>query len=141
MRFRHVVICVFVLLLGIGFVASGQQSAPTTTRTDVRVASKHLYTLWARDTLTGSDLNLVVARTVADGSNAADVMKSLVTVKDKGGLITSIAGVAAPKGYYWALYVNGKYATKGIGGYVVDAGILIDWRMDKIQNYDRGNKK
>lgn len=141
MRFRHVVICVFVLILGMGFVASGQQSAPITTRTDVRAAGKPLYTLWARDTLTGSDLNLVVARTVAHGSNAAVVMKSLVTVKDNGGFICSIAGLAAPKGYYWALYVNGKYATKGIGGYVVDASILIDWRMDEIQDYDRGNKK
>ncbi len=97
------------------------------------------------------DSNSLIFSSVADvnaGMNAFDAMK-LVLSNTKTGLnsnlefeqypfgimVTSIAGKKAPSTHYWALYVNGAYASKGISDYFIDSDANFVWRLEKIESF------
>ncbi|MBI2597793.1 MAG: DUF4430 domain-containing protein [Candidatus Diapherotrites archaeon] len=71
------------------------------------------------------------------GTNALKAMKSAVKVQTQetsfGEFVTGIAGVQADSKHYWALYVNGKYAEKGIGQYTLEEDTLIEWQLEEIK--------
>lgn len=74
---------------------------------------------------------------VEKGKNALQAMKDSVEVKTQqsgfGEFVTGIAGVQADTQHYWALYVDGKYAEKGIDQYTLDEGTAVEWRLEEIK--------
>jgi len=69
------------------------------------------------------------------GANAFELMKKNISVKytlySFGPLITEIEGTKPEGSDYWALYVNGKYAEKGIADYILDEDLEIEWKIEK----------
>ena len=76
---------------------------------------------------------------VKKGSNAFEAMKENIEVGFEnyaiGPFIQSIEGVAAPEGYYFALYVNGSYAEKGIADYTIEENIIIEWKTQSLGDF------
>ncbi len=74
---------------------------------------------------------------VEKGANALQAMKDSVEVQTQessfGEFVTGIAGVQADTKHYWALYVDGKYAEKGIGDYTLDEDLAVEWRLEEIK--------
>ncbi len=71
-----------------------------------------------------------------EGATALDLLRELdpsATVSGSGAsaFVTSINGRAADqaKQEYWALYVNGEFATVGAGALKTHAGDRIEWRI------------
>ena len=126
----------FCSTLVLGFLMLGIDNASTPPVSQDN-PKHHTFWLAAHDTRTGSNLNLSVSCQVKHGTNALEAMKSLLQVKESPkfpGYVDSIAGIAAPKGDYWALYVNGTYVAKGIATFEVDKEYLVVWRMKKIDD-------
>lgn len=73
------------------------------------------------------------------GTNAFEAMKGMVSVEyeefDFGAMVTGIEGNSAPEGYYLALHVNGEYASKGITDYTIEEDMLIEWKMEKLEDF------
>lgn len=91
-----------------------------------------------RDELTGSDLDVSIRRQVATGTNAVDFMDEVVAVEYRrypgvGVFVTSLCGIAAPKGAFWALSINGERATKGISDLTINEPIRIRWDLVKLE--------
>ena len=74
---------------------------------------------------------------VEKGTNALEALKQATGVETQsasfGEFVTSLAGMKADSKHYWALYVGGKYAEKGIGQYVLDKDTSIEWRLEEIK--------
>lgn len=73
------------------------------------------------------DNEMIVDKTISveNGTNALEAMQEVAEVGYKeyagmGALVTSINGIESSDEYYWALYVDGKYADKGISAYTVE---------------------
>ena len=49
-----------------------------------------------------------------------------------GVLIDSIMSISSDSRYYWALYVDGKYAETSIDKYVVDSALEVKWVYEEI---------
>jgi hypothetical protein len=47
-----------------------------------------------------------------------------------GAFVTSINGVSPGSGQYWALYVNGSFATGGLDTQAVPSGATVRWQLD-----------
>jgi len=76
---------------------------------------------------------------VQSGTNALTALKSIsdLNIESKeyagmGTFVTAINGVAGDSEYFWALYVNDKFADKAIDKYVLDADTKISWKLEKI---------
>ncbi|MFH1255660.1 MAG: DUF4430 domain-containing protein [Candidatus Diapherotrites archaeon] len=69
----------------------------------------------------------------ADGFSALKAATT-VTYQDTayGPFITGIAGVDAGNDNYWALYVNGEYADKGVNQYKLEEDTTIEWKLEKV---------
>ena len=50
-----------------------------------------------------------------------------------GVFVKSIDGASPPNKYYFALFVNGAYANKGISGYTISNDTVIEWKVQKIE--------
>lgn len=76
---------------------------------------------------------------VSKGITALEAMDLMVPVKYTesayGAFVTSINGVSAGEGYYWALYVDGEYASQGIGQYLVEESMTVEWKQEKIESF------
>lgn len=76
---------------------------------------------------------------VERGTNAFDAIKEKVALDYKmyhaGAFVKSIGGVKPPKGYYLALYINGKYADKGISSQVIKKDTVIEWKTESIESF------
>ena len=76
---------------------------------------------------------------VEKGVNAFEAMKKLVPVEytesTYGAFIKSINGLSPDAEHYWALYVNGEYADKGISSYSVDEAFEVEWRMESLSDF------
>jgi hypothetical protein len=73
---------------------------------------------------------------VPKGSNAFDAVRHTValayeTDAELGPMVTALCGVSASSGTFWALYVDGKLSTEGIGKLALTKDILIEWKTDK----------
>ena len=72
------------------------------------------------------------------GKTALDVLvgKYAVETEDFGSLgkmVTSIQGVAAGDGQFWAFYVNDEIASEGASTYQTSDEETIQWRLETIQ--------
>lgn len=56
-----------------------------------------------------------------------------------GSFITAIEGKPQTQGYFWALYVNEKFADKSIDSYKITKKTIIEWKYEKISNDFFGN--
>ena len=92
-----------------------------------------------RDELTGSDLDVSIRRQVATGTDAVDFMDEVVEVEYRrypgvGVFVTSLCGIAAPKGAFWALSIDGKRAKKGISELSIEGPVRIRWDLAKVDS-------
>lgn len=83
-------------------------------------------------------LSLEAKKAVATDSSAFDAVRHIVAVTYKtdpemGPMVTGLCGVTAPKGYFWAVYVDGKLSKTGIGGVTLTKDTLIEWKIEKIE--------
>lgn len=95
-----------------------------------------------RDELTGSDLDVSIRRQVATGTDAVDFMDEVVEVEYRrypgvGVFVTSLCGIAAPKGAFWALSIDGERATKGISELSIERPARIRWDLVKMDSDKR----
>lgn len=94
------------------------------------------------DELTGSGLEVSIRRNIAAGTEAVDFMDEIVDMQVRrypgvGVFVTSLCGVAAPKGTFWALSINGERATKGISDLRIDEPVHIRWDLVKQSEGDQ----
>lgn len=92
-----------------------------------------------RDELTGSDLDVSIRRQVATGTDAVDFMDEVVEVEYRrypgvGVFVTSLCGIDAPKGAFWALSINGERAKKGISELSIERPVRIRWDLAKVDS-------
>ena len=90
-----------------------------------------------RDELTGSDLDVSIRRQVATGTDALDFMDAVVEVEYRrypgvGVFVTSLCGIAAPKGAFWALSIDGERAEKGISEVDIERPVRIRWDLVEL---------
>lgn len=91
-----------------------------------------------RDELTGSDLKVSISRKAAVGTKGVDFMEEVVEVESRrypgvGVFVTSLCGVEAPKGTFWALSINGERAQKGISDLTINEPIRIRWDLVELE--------
>ena len=72
---------------------------------------------------------------VAEKANLMEVLKANYKIEEKGGLITSIDGVAQDesKGLYWMYKINGEMAPKGAAETTVQDGDTIEFYQEVYQ--------
>jgi hypothetical protein len=73
-----------------------------------------------------------------DGQNALELIQSQLSVETKdygeaGKFVTSINGLAGSSEYYWAFYVNGKYAETGASKTTLKKGDTIKFTYEAVQ--------
>ena len=91
-----------------------------------------------RDELTGSDLDVSIRRQVATGTAAVDFMDEVVEVEYRrypgvGVFVTSLCGIDAPKGAFWALSIDGERAKKGISELSIERPVRIRWDLVELE--------
>ncbi len=72
-----------------------------------------------------------------DGKTALEVLKSLTSIDSKesayGTMVTGIHGVKAEDNKnYWALYVEGAYASEGAGTLKTKSTDTLTWKLEAI---------
>ena len=90
------------------------------------------------DELTGSGLEVSIRRNTAAGTKAVDFMDEVVDMEVRrypgvGIYVTALCGVAAPKGTFWALSINGERATTGISDLTIKDSVHIRWALVKLE--------
>ncbi|MDO8647069.1 MAG: DUF4430 domain-containing protein [Candidatus Diapherotrites archaeon] len=87
-------------------------------------------------TISANDKNDTVTVFADKGANAFEVMKQNLKVDFKstayGPFINGINGINSGTDNYWALYVDGVYAMKGIDQFVLDKDTKLEWKLEKI---------
>ena len=119
---RHLVLAAWLVLA----LAASAEDAP-------QVAVQ----LEIRDALTGTDLDVSIRRKVAVGTDAVSFIDDAVDMEYRrypgvGVFVTSLCGVAAPKGAFWALSINGERATKGISELTIKEPVRIRWDLVEL---------
>lgn len=78
-----------------------------------------------------------VFEAAADGQTALEVLQENAEIdfeeSELGIFVTSINSIAGNDDYYWAFYVNGEYARKGVADTVLNTGDLIEFKYEKIE--------
>jgi hypothetical protein len=134
-RAARVCICVTAALLALSAPGRGPTSESAWGREPV--AKKDVtVTFKIADKTTG--LSLEAKKAVAHDSNAFDAMRHMISLTYKtdpemGPMVTGLCGVTAPRGYYWAVYVDGTLAKTGIGRVSLTKDTVIEWRIEKIE--------
>lgn len=74
---------------------------------------------------------------VENGTSALDALKQVTEVEvqefEFGSFVTSIAGIDAGQSSYWAFYVDGQYAEKGLSDYLIEKDTQIRLELEKIE--------
>lgn len=88
----------------------------------------------------GRGFELRAEKSVPAGTNAFEALRAIVQVGFRkspglGPMVTELCGIAAPRGYYWALYRDGDLAGVGIGDMVLDRSTAIGWRLERTSEY------
>jgi hypothetical protein len=99
-------------------------------------AEKKAVTLTLKISDPMSGFSLEAHKIVPPDANAFDVLRHTVSVAYKtdaalGPVVTGLCGVTAPKGFSWALYVDGEPAKAGVGGLTLKKSTLIEWKIEK----------
>ena len=87
-----------------------------------------------RDELTDSGLAVSIQRNAPAGTSALAFMEDIVAMEYRrypgaGVFVTSLCGVAAPDGTFWALTVNNVRAKKGISDLTIEEPVHIRWDL------------
>ncbi len=95
-----------------------------------------------RDELTGSDLEVSIRRNASVGTKGIDFMDEVVDMESRrypgvGVFVTSLCGVEAPKGAFWALSIDSVRATKGISDLTINEPIRIRWDLVEVDSEER----
>ena len=95
-----------------------------------------------RDELTDSGLDVSIRRQAATGTDAFDFMDEVVEVAYRrypgvGVFVTGLCGIAAPKGAFWALSIDGERAKKGISELRIERPVRIRWDLVKVDSDER----
>lgn len=77
---------------------------------------------------------------VEKGINAFEAMQQAAEVEYEdygslGAFVKSIEGIKPGQGNYFALYINGVYANKGISSYSIKEETLIEWKIEKLEDF------
>lgn len=101
-------------------------------------APKHAVHLEIHDGLTGSGLAVSIHRDAESGSKALDFMEDVVGMEYRrypgvGVFVTSLCGVEAPDGAFWALSVDGERVTKGISDLHIKKPVSIRWDLVELE--------
>jgi hypothetical protein len=85
----------------------------------------------------GCNFTLEAKKAIATDTNAFDATRHIVSIvyhtdAEAGPVVTSMCGVAAPKGSAWMPYVDGK-PVKGIGKFSLTADTRIEWKIERIE--------
>ncbi len=83
------------------------------------------------------NFNLEAKKAVASDTNAFDATRHIVSIvyhtdAEAGPVVTSMCGIAAPKGSAWVPYVDGK-PLKGIGKLTLTGDTTIEWKIEKAE--------
>ena len=108
-----------------------------TLATFAEESAQHTVHLEIHDEVTGSDLAVSVTRKVTAGTTGLDLMEDVVNVKFRrypgfGVFVTSLCGITAPRGTFWALSIDGKRAEKGIGDLRIQRPVRIRWDLARV---------
>lgn len=95
-----------------------------------------------RDELTGSDLKVSISRKASVGTKGIDFMDEVVDMEFRrypgvGVFVTSLCGVEAPNGAFWALSIDGERAKKGISELRIERPVRIGWDLVKMDPEER----
>jgi hypothetical protein len=78
------------------------------------------------------------------GTNAFELMKEVFGSKLKyqeyagiGVFIEEINDIAPSEDSFFKLYVDGQEAQRGISTYIIEEDTIIEWRIEKINNFDQ----
>ncbi|MFH1240444.1 MAG: DUF4430 domain-containing protein [Candidatus Diapherotrites archaeon] len=71
-------------------------------------------------------------KTGLDAMQASGIEFASTTYDGMGTFIDSIMGVSGDAQYYWALYVDGKYAEASLDNYTLNNDIELKWVYEKI---------
>jgi hypothetical protein len=90
------------------------------------------------------NLTLEAKKAIAADTNAFDATRHIVSIvyhtdAELGPVVTSMCGIAAPKGSAWVPYVDGK-PLKGIGKLTLTADTTIEWKIEKAEKPTKPEK-
>ena len=118
---RRAVLLVWIAVAGLG--------SPAMAQADDLVALH----LKIEDELSG--LQLQAVKRVEAGVDAFTALQQIVSLEVKkygrDVFVTGICGVTPPRSHYWALYVDGEYAERGIRAIKLDRDTRLEWRTKK----------
>ncbi|MBI4044481.1 MAG: DUF4430 domain-containing protein [Candidatus Diapherotrites archaeon] len=127
------IILVVVFLLA-GCTQQVQQQAPQTGSEEN--ISKMTISFVVND---GKENILEKTVEVEKGTTALEALREATVVSGKqyefGFFIESIAGVDAGQSHYWAIYVDGTYAEKGIDQIALDKDTQIKLVLEEIREF------
>jgi len=77
-------------------------------------------------------------KAIATETNAFDATRHIVSIvyhtdAEAGPVVTSMCGIAAPKGSAWVPYVDGKPLKQGIGKLILTADTTIEWKIERVE--------
>jgi hypothetical protein len=83
------------------------------------------------------NFTLEAKKAIAADTNAFDATRHIVSIvyhtdSEAGPVVTSMCGVAAPKGSVWVPYVDGK-PVKGIVKLTLTTDTTIEWKIEKAE--------
>ncbi len=84
------------------------------------------------------NFTLEAKKSVASDTNAFDATRHIVSIvyhtdAEAGPVVTSMCGIAAPKGSAWVPYVDGKPFKQGIGKLTLTGDTTIEWKIEKAE--------
>jgi hypothetical protein len=84
-------------------------------------------------------------KAIAPETNAFDATHHIVSIVyhtdvETGPVVTSMCGIAAPKGSAWMPYVDGK-PVKGIGKLTLTADTTIEWKIERVEKPEKSAEK
>jgi hypothetical protein len=131
-RATRVCISVTAVLLALG--APGR--LPTSDAARAKEPAKKDVTVTLKIADKTSGLSLEAKKLVAPNSNAFDAVRHVVSMTYKtdaesGPVVTGLCGVTAPRGCFWAAYVDGSLAKSGIGRMSLTKDTMIEWKIEK----------
>ncbi|MCX6803856.1 MAG: DUF4430 domain-containing protein [Candidatus Diapherotrites archaeon] len=131
-----VFLAILLFSLVVFFGCTSQNTLPPSTSSSSNMVHVSLVVL--------DDANLVIFSSSSGfdaGTNAFEAMKILLkgdlnfTKYDFGVMVNSIAKKSPSSSQYWALYMDGNYASMGIDSYQINSPMEIKWRLESISSF------
>jgi hypothetical protein len=127
-------VCISVTAVLLALCSPGQ--LPTSDAARAKDPPKKDVTVTLKIADKASGLSLEAKKLVAHDSNAFDAMRHVISITyktdpEQGPVVTGMCGVTAPRGCYWAAYVDGSLAKSGIGRLALTKDTIIEWKIEK----------